>query len=49
VFSSGIVLTEGGLEGLQSGYFGWAEPKTKGVLLEYCSKFKPVYWPLIVL
>lgn len=49
IFSSGIVLEEGGLEGLQSRYFGWAEPQTSGILLEHCTKFKPVYWPLIIL
>lgn len=49
VFSSGISLDDQGNEGLQSRYFGWAEPRTKGVLMKYCSKFEPVYWPVIVL
>jgi len=49
VFSSGISLDESGNEGLQSRYFGWAEPRTNGVLMKYCSTFEPVYWPVIVL
>ena len=49
VFSSGISLDERGNEGLQSRYFGWAEPRTNGVLMKYCRTFEPVYWPVIVL
>jgi hypothetical protein len=49
VFSSGIVLSEGGTEALQNRYFGGIEPQSKGVMWEYCSKFKPVYWPVVIL
>jgi hypothetical protein len=48
-FSSGILLTDKGPSGLQSSSFGWIEAQEKETIWRHVSKFKPVYWPVIVL
>jgi hypothetical protein len=47
-FSSGIVLGEGEVEGLQSRSLGWLEPQNEGALWKYSIKFEPVLWPVII-
>lgn len=48
VFESGIVL-ESNSEGLQSREFGWVNPLKSKSLTSLCSKFKRVYWPIVIL
>jgi hypothetical protein len=48
VFSSAIDLTSE-KNGLQSRYFGWIEPQSQDVMWEYCNKFEPVFWPVLIL
>jgi hypothetical protein len=49
VFCSGLLLSREGPEGLQSGFFGWIESQSHGTLLEFCKKFEPLYWPVVIL
>jgi hypothetical protein len=48
MFSSAIDLTSE-KKGLQSRYFGWIEPQSQGVMWEYCNKFEPIVWPVLIL
>jgi len=47
-FESGIILDKN-LGGLQSKYFGFIEFINEDILLEYFKKYKPVYWPILIL
>lgn len=48
VFNSGIMFNKN-TEGLQSPVYGWIEPIEKDIIKKYCKKFKPVFWPVVIL
>lgn len=48
VFETGIVLDKNN-QGLQNGAFGWMKPVDGRAMLNVCSSFKQVYWPVVIL
>lgn len=47
IFSAGIALQEG-MEGLQCREYGWVTPSTPNTMIDICSRFSPVYSPIII-
>ena len=48
VFESGIVLDKNN-QGLQNAVYGWMRPVDGSAMIGACSRFKKVYWPVVVL
>lgn len=48
VYQSAIML-DAAHQGLQNKQYGWMEPVNPTILVSTCSKFRPVYWPIVIL
>ncbi len=49
VYWCAIEMKENGHEGFQTGNYGWIQPLKRGAVISAVSRFKPVYWPIVVL
>jgi hypothetical protein len=49
VFDSGIVLDGQGLKGIQTRSWGWLSFEGAPVASDFSNRFRPVYWPIVLL
>jgi hypothetical protein len=48
VFETGIMLDKNN-QGLQNSTYGWMKPVDGSAMVGVCSRFKKVYWPVVIL